>query len=97
MAFIYFFKLLNCLRHIKTPRHFKSFQKNNLGHEILLEKPGFEPLPKLVYSKLLSKSRRIFWTEEVRRASCHQCMGVRTEVYFHMELVPTWLNFAEYL
>ena len=45
---------------IKTPGQFKTFQKNNLGHEILLERPGFEPLPKLVYSKLLSISRRIF-------------------------------------
>ena len=48
------------IEHIKAPWQFKTLKKINLGHEILLEKPGFEPLPKLVYSKLLSKSRRIF-------------------------------------
>ena len=43
--------------HIKTPRQSKTFKKINSGHEILLERPGFEPLPKLVYNKLFSKSK----------------------------------------
>ena len=90
--------LIQCrIGHIKTPRQFKTFEKINLGHEILLEKPGFEPLPKLLYSKLLSKSRRVFCIDSTACRSCHQCMGVRTEVYFHIEWVPTWLNFAENL
>ena len=49
--------------HFMTPRQFKTFKKINSGHEISLERPGFEPLPKLVYSKLLGKSRRIFQTD----------------------------------
>ena len=45
--------------HSKTPKVIKKFKKIYQGHETSLERPGFEPLPKLVYTKLLSKSRWI--------------------------------------
>ena len=59
------------------PKAIQKFKKIYEGHEILFERPGFEPLPKLIYDRLLSKSKRIIWTEQPRAASCQQCMGIR--------------------
>ena len=49
--------------HFNIPWVIENFKKINSGHETSLERPGFEPLPKLVYSKLLSKRRRVFQTD----------------------------------
>ena len=58
------------------------------GHETSLERPGFEPMDRLLYNKLLSKSRRIV----IPIANCYITKSIikngRTELYFNIEKVP---------